>query len=170
VTWRDPTGVGGFAPIYDKASSSRYHKLYIRQDYWAALVDATQNPYDRLTYPIDKTAYAILVLIHEAYHYRLNSGDEGRVNACALRDFPTVLTKQFGISPTKTRVDTMPRWVKVWYRVKVRGHWVKRYRWKVIYDKTVTTTVENEVFTRLVNSAKFQYSQEPPPYNSGTCS
>ena len=41
-----------------------------------------------------------MVLIHESYHWRLDSGDEASVNACALRDFPSWLTQEVGVQST----------------------------------------------------------------------
>src|SRR5262245_42539690 len=63
---------------YDNA----YHHLYLSPSIYATFRTnlAQANPTD--------AAEALLVLDHESQHQRLHSGDESRVNACALADMP----------------------------------------------------------------------------------
>jgi hypothetical protein len=71
------------------------------QPIWARLEAGTQNPM--------QAARAIMVFIHESYHNRLLSADEGYVNACALRDFGYWLSRDFQIPATTTGTVTVPQ-------------------------------------------------------------
>lgn len=136
---------------------------------------------------------AAMTLIHESFHWRLMSGDESTVNACALKYLPTYLETDFNVPPTVTETTTtdVPTTttkqvpvtkVKVTkYRVKVRGKWVTKTRrtkttsfvtkTETTYVSTpVTTTVPNPLFTTIVADASDFYARQPPPYNAGTCS
>jgi hypothetical protein len=165
----DPSAVMGFVNIYAPRSSDRYHNIYISPAYWPALLGATLNGpansgYDRYT-----TAKAIFTLTHEAYHYRLFSGDEGRVNACALQAFPGVLTREFGVQPTVTTSGVIRKKVPAQYRVRYHHRWVYRYRWKTVW-RTVTKTSPNPVFQEFVADVQdFYTNHQSPPYNTGTC-
>jgi hypothetical protein len=90
------------------------------------------------------------------------------LRASPLRAFPDVLTREFGLAPTTTQTETSAVRMRVRYRVKVRGHWVTRYRWKTTYQ-TITTNVPNQAYTELVADAQDFYSKQPPPYSTGTC-
>ena len=110
-----------------------------------------------------------MTLTHEAYHQRLVSGDEGRVNACALKAFPDVLTHEFGVQPTVTTTRSVPSRVRVRYRTRYHHRWVYRYRWQTTWH-TLTNTAPNTAYKEYVADAQDFYSNPPPPYNSGTCS
>lgn len=137
-------------------------------------------------------AVAAMTLIHEAFHWRLNSDDESTVNACALKFFPYLLAKDFNIPETVTQTTTEHAAVATQVRipvvkikitkrrVKVNDKWVVRITRKrvtVYVIKTTTTyeprlvtaTVPNPLFQTLVTDAGFFYSHQPPPYNAGTC-
>jgi hypothetical protein len=119
---------------------------------------------------------AILTLTHEAYHQRLYSGDESRVNACALRDFGSTIQSQFAISPTVEQTVTTP--VVSTHRVRqtawriVKGKRVRRYVYRLVSQTTYrndTVVSDNPTYTDLVGAAEAFVASQPPPYNSGTC-
>jgi hypothetical protein len=117
-------------------------------------------------------AVAIMTLTHEATHYKLFSSDEGRVNACALQEFPAVVDTYFGIHPTVTQTvavnKTVYRTKKVWVRRNGRRVRITRRvrSVKVVY---VEKSVANPVYATLIGAAQAFYNSQPPPYNSGTC-
>lgn len=117
-------------------------------------------------------AVAIMTVTHEANHYKLFSGDEGRVNACALQQFPSVIDAYFNIHPTiTTRVAVRKvSWVKkrVWVRRHGRRARVARRvrSYRVVYEPR---TVPNPGYALLVQASQQFYASQPPPYNSGTC-
>ena len=165
---KDPSAVTGFVDISAPRSSVRYHNIYISPAYWPALLGAALNGAENSGYDRSTTAKAILTLTHEAYHYRLFSGDESRVNACVLKLFPDVLTAEFGVYPTVTTERSVPSQVRVRYRVRSHNRWVYRYRLKTVW-RNVSNTSPNPVFQEFVADAQYFYSHQPPPYNSGTC-
>jgi hypothetical protein len=135
---------------------------------------------------------AALSLIHESFHWRLLSGDESTVNACALKYFPYYIEADFGVPETVTQTTTevvpvttttsMPVvHVKVVKRrLKVHGRWVVRTKRTTFTTYTIETTtryqprqvastVANPLFQTLVADAASFYTQQPPPYNAGTC-
>lgn len=135
---------------------------------------------------------AVMSLIHESFHWRLMSGDESTVNACALKFFPYYVERDFSVPstvsqtttqdvPTTTTTTVPVTHIKVTkHRVKVRGKWVtKTKRTKVTtyvtktqttyVSQTVTTAVPNPLFQTLVADAADFYAHQPPPYNAGTC-
>jgi hypothetical protein len=137
-------------------------------------------------------AVAVMTLVHESFHWRLMSGDESAVNACALKFFGAYLAKDFNVPTTITQTTTEQVAVTtqvrvptlktklVKKRVKVKGKWVTRsVRKKVtVYvtkttttyePRTVTSTVANPLYATLTADANLFYSQQPPPYNAGTC-
>jgi hypothetical protein len=138
-------------------------------------------------------AVAAMSLVHESFHWRLDSGDESTVNACALKYLPTYLSTEFGVPATITQTTTqqMPvtttttkpvKHVKyVNKRVKVHGKW-KTKRVKITtttyttvtrttyQPQSVTTDVPNPEFQSIVGDANDFYVSQPPPYNAGTCS
>ena len=117
-------------------------------------------------------AVAIMTVTHESIHYQKNSGDEGRVNACALQQFPGVIDRYFGIHPTVTKTVAVKKGVRRKTRVRVRRHgrwvwFVKRLRHVVTVH--VQRTVPNPDYVNLVQASQAFYASQPPPYNSGTC-
>jgi hypothetical protein len=136
---------------------------------------------------------AALSLIHESFHWRLFSGDESTVNACALKYFPYYIAKDFNIPETTTQTTTQEvpvtttttvplTHIKVTKRrVKMHGKWVirtTRSRVTTYTNQTTTTyvsqqvvtSVANPLFQTLVADASDFYTHQPPPYNAGTCS
>ena len=90
----------------------------------ADLVDAQQDRLRRDRERLSGRRFdGDLTLIHEAYHQRLYSGDESRVNACALRDFGSTIQSQFGVSPTVEETVTTP---------VVTSHRVRTAVWRTI--------------------------------------
>ena len=172
VTPSDPYGVAGFTFPFASPSSVLYRRIFISPDYWPSLVDAA-NYGPKHSTNLYRTAAAIFVMTHEAYHIRLLSGDENRVNACALQAIPSVLTRNFGLSPTLTQSVSTPvtKTVRVKYRVKVRKRWVTRYRTKSVTTYvTTTTTSPDPTFTEIVADVQDIYkNHQPPQYNTGTC-
>jgi hypothetical protein len=156
--------------------------------------DTAYNPYDGYRYYLYRTVWfapeihdilsnlsahsyyevgmAFLTIDHEGMHWRLFSGDEGRVNACALKDLPRFLTVDFGIPATTTQTVSVPQQyrVKVRYRAKVHGRYVWRYRyvWRTRYVDQ-QQTVANPLITNIVNGATAFVHDQPYPYNAGTC-
>jgi hypothetical protein len=135
---------------------------------------------------------AAMSLIHESFHWKLNSGDESTVNACALKYLPYYLERDFNVPPMLTETTTQQtpvtttktvavKHTKVTkHRVKVHGKWVtrtKRTTTTTYVTKTettyvtqpVTTNVPNPLFQTLVADAADFYAHQPPPYNAGTC-
>jgi hypothetical protein len=117
-------------------------------------------------------AVAIMTVTHEAIHYQKASGDEGRVNACALQQFPSVIDTYFGFHPTvaKTVAVTKRVWRKKRLRLLRQGRWVwvaKRFRRVVTVH--VRQTVPNPDYVKLVQASQDFYASQPPPYNTGTC-
>jgi len=182
---------------------SIYHQIYLSPDeaqaffgtlpitaattqpIWTRLEAGTQDPM--------QAARAIMVFVHESYHNRLLSADEGYVNACALRDFGYWLSRDFQIPATTTGTVMVPQQqthsknVAYYVRVPVRHHRtlkngkIKTWRTykKVLRHKTVTTTttvqvpeqqtVPNPLYQTLVADAQATYQSQPAPYNTGTC-
>jgi hypothetical protein len=135
---------------------------------------------------------AAMTLIHESFHWRLLSGDESTVNACALKYFPYYLARDFNVPELVTQSTTeevpvatttrvpVTRLAVTKRRVRVNGRWVVRtQRTKVTTYKTqtvttyesqsVTATVANPLFQTLLADAAGFYSRQPPPYNAGVC-
>ena len=149
---------------YDGGYYSVYHAVFLNPSIYATLHAnlAQANPYD--------AAVALLALDHESQHQKLHSGDESRVNACALADLPRFTAKW--IVPTTIQNVQVPQSyrAKVPYRTKVHGHWVSRSRnvTKVRYV-TQPQTVANPAYTAVLNAAHDIYIHQPAPYNAGTC-
>ncbi|MGN6171131.1 MAG: hypothetical protein ACTHQQ_23620 [Solirubrobacteraceae bacterium] len=118
------------------------------------------------------TAEGLLALVHEATHQKLDSGDESRVNACAVQEIPDVLTNDYGLPATVSTTSSVPQHYRVLVRrrVRVHGRWVvrKRYVTRTRYVD-VTTTGPNPVFTEIVGEVAKYRSNQPAPYNTGTC-
>jgi hypothetical protein len=164
----DPRAVLGFTyPLVD-SSSVLYQKIFINPDLWPTLSKAALSGAESSGASRYMTAVAIMSLTHEAYHQRLTSLDESRVNACALKAFPDVLDREFGVHPTATTTKSVPTRVRVRYRVRSHNRWVYRYRWKTI-SRTVTSTAPNPLFREYVADANDFYTHQPPPYNAGNC-
>jgi hypothetical protein len=164
----DPRAVLGFTyPLVD-SSSVLYQKIFINPDLWPTLSKAAVSGAEGSGSSRYTTAVAIMSLTHEAYHQRLTSLDESRVNACALKAFPDVLAREFGVQPTVTAKRSVPSKVRVRYRVRSHHRWVYRYRWKTIF-RSVTSTAPNPAFQEYLADAQDFYNHQPPPYNAGTC-
>jgi hypothetical protein len=170
----DPYAVLGFTFLFAPPSSVLYHRVFVSPSMWNPLVKAALNGATATPAPeVYTTAVSVLVLIHEVYHLKLYSGDEGRVNACALQAFPDVLTREFGVQttvPITTTVSNQVRY-RVKYRVRLHGHWVVRYHWKAktVY-RTIAGTAANPVYTTLLADAQdFYTNHQSAPYNTGTC-
>jgi hypothetical protein len=164
----DPRAVLGFTYPLAGSSSVLYHKIFINPDLWPMLSNAAVSGAERSGSSRYMTAVAIMSLTHEAYHQRLISLDESRVNACALKAFPEVLSREFGVQPTVTTSNRVPSQVRIRYRVRYHHRWIYRYRWKTVW-RSVTSTAPNSVFNEYVADAQDFYSHQPPPYNAGTC-
>lgn len=164
----DPRAVLGFTYPLAASSSVLYQKIFINPDLWPMLSNAAVSGAERSGSSRYMTAVAIMSLTHEAYHQRLISLDESRVNACALKAFPEVLSREFGVQPTVTSSSRVPSRVQIRYRVRYHHRWVSRYRWKTVW-RSVTSTAPSFVFNEYVADAQDFYSHQPPPYNAGTC-
>jgi hypothetical protein len=168
VPGEDPAAVLGFTFPFAPSSSSVYHTIFISPELWPTLSKAGISGAESAGSNRYLTSIAIMSLTHEAYHQRLMSGDEGRVNACALKAFPDVLTRDFGVQPTVATTRSVQSRVRVRYRARSHDRWVYRYRWKTVWH-TLASTAPNAAFQEYVADAKDFYSNQPPPYNSGTC-
>jgi hypothetical protein len=149
---------------YDGYEYAAYHTVFLRPEIYATFHTglAQAKPYD--------AAMALLTLDHESQHQMLHSGDESRVNACALADLPRFTAKW--IAPTTIQDVQVPQSyrTKVRYRAKVHGRWVWRSRYvnKLRYV-TQTQTLANPAYTAVLAAAHDIYTHQPPPYNAGTC-
>lgn len=190
----------GAAFIFAPSTSPLYHVVIVSPDVTRALTgtlpltadgSGTSPIWDRVasgTLSYQDAAVAILTVIHEAYHYRLASTDEARVNACALRDLPTYLSTEFQIPQTTTVTVQVPQTTVIQKRVpyyatvvsrkRVGGRLVtvrtrvQRYRTESVTQTTMvskTETQENPAFDGIVAAAQAFRDAQPPPYNSGTC-
>jgi hypothetical protein len=172
VAPEDPYAILGFTFPFEPPSSVLYHRIFITPDLWPTLSGAVETGI-ATSADLYKTGVAIFTMTHEAFHIRLVSGDEGRVNACALKAFPGVLQRDFGLAPTTTQTTSTPvtKRVRVKRRVWIRGHWVFRYRWvtKLTYQTTTTTGPNTTYDTLVADVQDFYTNHQPPPYNTGTC-
>jgi hypothetical protein len=168
-----------------------YHKVFLAPAVYSAfnLWFSTGSPQG------NEYAFSVaaMTLIHESFHWRLLSGDESTVNACALKYFPEYLPKDFSVPEvvTQTTIEQVPvttttmvpmTHVKATkHRVRVNGTWVTRTRRTTVttyktrtvtsYEShPVTATVANPLYQALVADASDFYSRQPPPYNAGVCS
>jgi hypothetical protein len=169
--------------LYHKILLSPY--VYSAFNSWLSTGTAQGNEF-----PFTVAAFS---LIHESFHWRLFSGDESTVNACALKYFPYYLARGFNVPETVTETTTQQvpvtttTLVPVTHfkvtkrRVKLNGTWVIRttlrtvttYKTKTVtsYEsRSVTTTVPTPLFQTLVADAAYLYAHQPPPYNAGVCS
>jgi len=184
----DSENVLGFVILGDP---SFYHAIFLSPDVYQVFSNwlSTGTTQDN-EYPF---AIAAMTLVHESFHWRLYSGDESTVNACALKYLPTYLPREFGVPATITQTTTQQvpvtttttkpvKHVKyVNKRVKVRGKW-KTKRVKVTtttYTTVTTTTYEAQSVTTDIPNPEFQsiladandfYVNQPAPYNAGVCS
>ncbi|MFL5926551.1 MAG: hypothetical protein ACJ77E_06415 [Gaiellaceae bacterium] len=170
----DPHAVLGFTHVDASPSSSEYHHIYLAPPIWSTLQQIASAGVESVSQ--QDAAQAILTLTHESYHLRLDSSDEGRVNACALRDFGSVLVNEFAVPQTveQSRSAPVTSTVRVrqpaWQRIhgkRVRRY-VDRYVSKTTYAES-TATVANPTYDGLVAAAQSFVASQPPPYNSGTC-
>lgn len=166
----DPTTVLGFVCItVTDPLDACYHKVFLGPIPTTTLINWLN--YDQAPTYWD-AAIAIMTITHEADHYKLQSADEGRVNACALQQFPSVITTYFGIDPTvKQRVAVRKVvWRKKWVWVKRHGHRVRVHkRVRNVIVVYVQKTVQNPDYVNLVAAAQAFYHSQPPPYSTGTC-
>jgi hypothetical protein len=118
------------------------------------------------------TTEGLLALVHESTHQKLHSGDESRVNACAIQELPDVLTRDYALPATITTTSSVAQQyqVLVTRRVRVHRRWVlrKRYLTRTRYVDAATTS-PNPVFMSIVNELQWYRANQPPPYNTGTC-
>jgi hypothetical protein len=178
----------GFVCIYCYPDDWRYHRMFMSPSVSSALgLQARAHWWDVLANnpaPTYETVVALITFIHEAYHWRLYSADESRVQACAIRDLPYWLENQFRVPSTVQQTQTVPQIVTkqvresyfVKKRVKRNGKWVRvrvrRYRWVTVQETVYVqqvVTVPNPVFLGVVNSANAIHAAEAPPYGGGTC-
>ena len=165
----------GFTSIYASPSSPFYHRIFLAPPIWSTLLQIDSGGIESVSRA--DAAKAILTLTHEAYHQRLYSGDESRVNACALRDFGWVLVNEFGVAQTTQQTVTTPKTSYVRVRHAVwrisKGKRVRRYVYRLVRKTTYashTVTVLNPTYSELDSAAQTFVASQPPPYNSGTCS
>jgi hypothetical protein len=134
LTGNDPNSeyeVAGFTYVFASPSAllfnpsdggyySAYHTVFLNPTIYTAfrtnLVQA--DP--------DAAAESLLTLDHESHHQKLHSGDESRVNACALAKRPRFTAKW--IPPTTSKDVRVPQsyQAKVQERAKIHGRWVWR--------------------------------------------
>jgi hypothetical protein len=170
----DPYAVLGFTFVYAPSTSPIYHTIFLAPPIWSTLNKIDSGGIDSVAR--SDAAMSILTLIHESYHQRLYSGDESRVNACALRDFGSTIEGQFGVSPTVEETVTTP--VVTTHKVRkavwrtIKGKRVKRYVYKLVSTTTYrddTVVSDNPTYVELVGAAKTFVAGQPYPYNTGTC-
>ena len=168
-------------PTADASQTAYYHRVFIGPAIWMTL-EAIENNGAASVDPY-QAAGALMTLIHETEHVRLASTDEGRVNACALQAFPSVISSSFGVSETDSKPSRVAHDTPVYRRVHVvryvreHGKRVKRAGWirkRVGTHVTYTNdgppvAVPNLTFQRLVNDAQVFYDSQPAAYH-GTCS
>ncbi len=190
----------GFAAPDAPRGSLLYHRIFLAPEITRSLVgtlplNSAGTGMSSIASRVDSgvlsyrdAAVAILVVIHEAYHYRLMSGDESRVNACALRDMSLYLPK-FDINPTRTKTTytqstkkttvKVPHFATVVQRKRVNGKLVTIHKTVVRYEtvtKTVavavpkTETEANPAFNGILDQAQAFRDSQPAPYNTGVCS
>lgn len=196
----DGEGLLGLAPIGAPVGNPLYHRIFVSPQVTLALAgtlplnaagDGESMIWDRIasgTLSYQDAAVAILTVVHEAYHYRLNSLDEARVNACALRDMPTYLASEFHVPQTITTTVQVPQpttvtkrvpyWATVVTHVRVGGKIVvarkKVRRYKAVTTTTTvmvsqTQTQANPVFDGIMAAAVAFRQSQPAPYNAGDC-
>jgi hypothetical protein len=185
-----PYEVSGFTSImalpgsliydpYDGYLYPLYHTIWMSPSVYTTFHSIGTTGINTTTDP-NAVAIALLTLDHESQHQRLYSRDEGRVNACALKDLPRLLSTRFNVPETTqgTVLAATTTQVRTRYRVRVRvnvgGHWVNRYRYRFRYvTKTsyvpTVQTVPNPVYWTVLAAARNVYTNQPPPYNTGTC-
>jgi hypothetical protein len=171
----DPHAVLGFTHVFASPSTSVYHHIYLAPPIWSTLKQIESAGVESV--PQQDAATAILTVTHESYHLRLDSSDESRVNACALRDFGSVLSNQFAVAQTVEQSQSAP--VTATVRVRqaiwrtIHGKRVRRYVYRYVSKTTYvssTVTVANPAYESLVSAAQSFVASQPSPYNSGTCS
>jgi hypothetical protein len=186
----DSPDVLGFV-IFEPAPSPLYHAILLSPDIYPVfgswLTAGTPPAGSELPFAI-----SAMTLIHESFHWKLLSGDESAVNACALKYFPYYLERDFKVpqsiaqtttqqvSVTTTTQVPVTKTKVIKKRVKVKGKWTVRTTRKHVtifvprttttnVDQPVTTTVPNPLYATLVADSILFYNQQPPPYNSGVC-
>lgn len=170
----DPVAVLGFTAIYTSPDSLLYHRIFLAPPVWSTLEAIDSAGIDSVA--AADAAEAIMTLTHEAFHQRLFSADESRVNACALQYFPWVIETQFAVPATIDQTVSTPTTslvsVKRIVRVRVRGKLTRRVVYRTVRRIAYVDTVEtitNPTHDLLVAASRAFYDAQPPPYNTGTC-
>lgn len=194
VEWERFVGEGaedvlGFV-VLDEPPSELYHVVFLGPSTypaWSAWLSTGSFAGNEYAF-----ATAAMTLVHESLHWRMLSGDESAVNACALKYFPSYLARDFGVPETIAKTTTERVAVKTTKsvpvtkvvvkkkRVKVHGKWVTRTVRTTVttrvpktttsyVERPVTTTVPNPAFATLVADSVDFYNRQPPPYNGGSC-
>jgi hypothetical protein len=158
---------------YGAKSIFLYHRVFLSPRVYGELMQIErQGISNAASADLLGTTEGLLALVHESTHQKLHSGDESRVNACAVQELPDVLTRDYGLPATVTTTSSVPQQYRVLVtrRVRVHGRSVirKRYVTRTRYVD-VTTTSPNSVFTSIVNEIQWYRANQPPPYNTGTC-
>lgn len=151
----------GYSYPLASPTDPNYHKVFIGPIDWPTLEQIETGGIASV--PTYQAAEAVLTLIHETTHLKLASTDEGRVEACAVQSFPSIITMDFGVAPTVVR-STQRR---ISHRVRIHSRWVIRYR--VI---TTTNVVPNPTYVALTSQVQaiWTVEQQSPPYFGGVCS
>jgi flagellar basal body rod protein FlgC len=78
-----------------------YHRIFLAPDVYSAF----NSWFSAGTPPGNEYAFSVaaMTLIHESFHWRLVSGDESTVNACALKYFSYYLARDFDVPETVTQ-------------------------------------------------------------------
>lgn len=186
----DSEDVLGFVSVEAPPTSLLYHAIFLSPftaSAWTAW-EASGSPAGNE----NNFAISAMTLIHESFHWQLNSTDENTVEACALKWFPYYIVKDFNVPATITQTTTqevpkktvervpVKKMVKKTERVRVGGRWVTRTVRKPVttYVKktvktyvgtTVMTTVPNPIYQTLVADAQTFYNGQSSDYNTGTC-
>jgi hypothetical protein len=158
---------------YGARSVFLYHRVFLSPRVYGELtLIERQGITNAASADLLGTTEGLLALVHESTHQRLHSGDESRVNACAVQELPDVLTRDYALPATVTTTSLVAQQYRVLVtrRVRVHRRWVlrKRYVTRTRYVD-VTTTSPNPVFTSIVNAVLWYRANQPAPYNTGTC-
>jgi hypothetical protein len=158
---------------YGAHSIFLYHRVFLSPRVYGELMQIErQGITNAASVDLLGTTEGLLALVHESTHQALHSGDESRVNACAIQELPDVLTRDYGLAATVTTTSSVAQQyqVRLTRRVRVHHRWILRKRWvtRTRYVD-VTTTSPNPVFTGIVNEVQWYRANQPPPYNTGTC-
>jgi hypothetical protein len=150
-----------------------YHHVFLSPQVYAELMRIEQQGISNAaSADLLGTTEGLLALVHESTHQKLHSGDESRVNACAVQGVPSVLIRDYGLPATVATTSSVAQKYRVLVtkRVRINGRWVlrKRYLQRTRYVD-VTTTSPNPVIMSIVNELQWYRANQPSPYNTGTC-